>query len=98
MLLFDNPGPDSSPRWSPDGTRIAFTAKQHESTTVWHSKLYLLPADGSGEPEILLEDFDLNAGAPIWSPDGADIYWSTGEGTRINLYSVQVTTTCTRCR
>ncbi len=91
-VLFENPGPDSSPRWSPDGTTIAFTANTHTGTTVWYSKLYLLPADGSGEPEILLEDFDLNAGAPIWAPNGADIYWATGDRTNVGLYSVQVAT------
>ncbi len=91
-VLFDNPGPDSSPRWSPDGSTIAFTAHQQTGTTVWHNKLYLMPADGSGEPEILLEDFDLNVGAPIWAPNGADIYWSTGQGTKTNLFSVQVNT------
>ena len=91
-VLFENPGPDSSPRWSPDGDKIAFTANAQTGTTVWHSKLYLLPADGGGAPEILLEDFDLNAGAPIWAPNGADIYWSTGERTNRALYSVQVAT------
>jgi dipeptidyl aminopeptidase/acylaminoacyl peptidase len=91
-LLFENPGPDSSPRWSPDGSTIAFTANRYSGTTVWYSKLYLMPADGSAEPEILLEDFDLNAGAPIWAPGGADIYWSSGQGTKINLFSVQTAT------
>ena len=91
-VLFQNPGPDTSPRWSPDGDKIAFTANTHSGTTVWHSKLYLLPADGGGEPEILLEDFDLNAGAPIWAPNGADIYWATGERTDVALYSVQLAT------
>lgn len=91
-LLFENPGPDSSPRWSPDGSTIAFTANTNTGTSVWYNKLYLMPADGSSEPEILLEDFDLNAGAPIWAPNGADIYWSTGQGTKTNLFSVQTAT------
>jgi dipeptidyl aminopeptidase/acylaminoacyl peptidase len=90
--LFANPGPDSSPRWSPDGQTIAFTAQPETGTSVWYNKLYLMPADGSTEPEILLEDFDLNAGAPIWAPNGADIYWSTGQGTKTNLFSVQTAT------
>jgi dipeptidyl aminopeptidase/acylaminoacyl peptidase len=91
-LLFENPGPDSAPRWSPDGETIALVANTHAGRTVWHSKLYLLPSDGGAEPEILLEDFDLNAGAPIWAPNGADIYWATGDRTNVALYSVQVAT------
>lgn len=89
--LFDNPGPDASPRWSPDGKTIAFAANTHTSTTTWYNALYLIPAEG-GEPEILLEDFDLDFGAPIWAPNGADIYWSTGDRTTTNLFSVQVGT------
>ncbi|NKB89070.1 MAG: prolyl oligopeptidase family serine peptidase [Acidobacteria bacterium] len=91
-MLYSNPGPDSSPRWSPDGKTIAFTAQPETGTSVWYNKLYLMPADGSADPEILLENFDLNAGAPIWAPNGADIYWSTGQGTKTNLFSVQLST------
>lgn len=90
-ILFENPGPDTSPRWSPDGSTIAFTAHPNTSTTTWYSKLYLIPAEG-GEPDILLEDFDLDVGAPIWAPDGRDIYWSTGQRTSTELFSVQVGT------
>ncbi len=89
--LFENPGPDASPRWSPDGSTIAFSANRNTSTTTWYNKLYLIPAAG-GQPEILLEDFDLNFSTPIWAPGGQDIYWSTGDGTSINLLSVQVAT------
>ncbi len=91
FMLYENPGPDTSPRWSPDGKTIAFAANAHTSTTTWYNALYLIPAEG-GEPQILLEDFDLNFGAPIWTPDGTDIYWSTGDRTRTNLFSVQIDT------
>ena len=50
---------DTSPVWSPDGTRIAFLRD---------GQLHLLPTDG-GEPERVT-DLPLGAGAPVWSPDG----------------------------
>lgn len=88
--LFENPGSDQSPRWSPDGKTIAFASDPHTGTTTWHNKLYLVPAEGGEEPRVLLKDFDRDFGTPIWSPDGNTIFWSTGDGTSINLFSVDV--------
>ncbi|MFG1610181.1 serine hydrolase [Actinoplanes sp. NPDC049265] len=53
---------DTSPAWSPDGTRLAF---------VRDKQIWLLPADG-GEPEAVTE-LPMGAGAPVWSPDGTRI-------------------------
>src|SRR5215467_5419071 len=60
---------DSSPAWSPDGTRLAFVRAQDGPPQVW-----LMPADG-GEPEQLTW-MPFGAGAPVWSPDGTKIAFS----------------------
>jgi dipeptidyl aminopeptidase/acylaminoacyl peptidase/CubicO group peptidase (beta-lactamase class C family) len=60
---------DSSPRWSPDGSRLAFLRAGDGPGQVW-----LLPADG-GEPEQVTT-LDLGAGTPVWSPDGSRIAFS----------------------
>ena len=57
---------DTSPRWSPDGSRLAFVRERDGVAQVW-----LLPADG-GDPEQLT-DLPLGAGVPVWSPDGSRI-------------------------
>ena len=88
-LFFENAGPDTSPRWSPDGATLAIAAKQQPGNTQWYSKLHLFPADG-GEPIVMLEDFDLAFGSPIWSRDGRRIYWSTGQGTITNLFGIDL--------
>ena len=67
--FFENAGPDTSPRWSPDGRTLAVASKPQSGNTQWYDKLHLFPAAG-GAPKVLLQNFDLDFGAPIWSPDG----------------------------
>ncbi|MGI8551686.1 MAG: prolyl oligopeptidase family serine peptidase [Dehalococcoidia bacterium] len=67
--LTRGPKRDSSPRWSPDGKRIAFVSKRgakDEKPQVW-----LIEADG-GEPWQMTSASDGTSGAE-WSPDGATI-------------------------
>src|SRR6478735_1304667 len=56
---------DTSPVWSPDGSRLAFLRD---------GQVHVLAADG-GEPERVT-DLPRGAGAPVWSPDGARIAFS----------------------
>lgn len=65
---------DSSPRFSPDGRRIAFASRRDGSTELWTAN-----ADGS-EPRKLTS-LEANTGSPRWSPDGRWIAFdSTAEG------------------
>ena len=59
---------DTQPRWSPDGTRLAFTAAREEKKP---RQLYVMPADG-GEPQKLT-DLKEDVTWPVWSPDGTRI-------------------------
>jgi Tol biopolymer transport system component len=52
------------PRWSPDGTQIAFTGGREKS----YAKLFLVSAVG-GNPQELLPEQRTEAD-PTWSPDG----------------------------
>ena len=63
---------DSAPKWSPDGTRLAFTAKRGSDES---PALYVLRTDG-GEPEKILE-LPLPISAPRWLPDGKRILFAT---------------------
>lgn len=60
------PGRDSAPRWSPDGTQLAFLAERSGK-----SQLYVVGIAG-GDPQQLTE-LDAGVSSPVWSPDGQRI-------------------------
>jgi len=60
------PRRDIEPRWSPDGTRLAFLSERAPKEKL---QLYVMPADG-GEP-TRLTSLENGAGSVAWSPDGA---------------------------
>jgi dipeptidyl aminopeptidase/acylaminoacyl peptidase len=59
---------DLSPRWSPDGKSIAFLRSAESKEKPAPAQIYLLPMSG-GEARALT-DVPKGAGAPVWSPDG----------------------------
>jgi dipeptidyl aminopeptidase/acylaminoacyl peptidase len=58
---------DAEPRWSPDGTRLAFTSNRSGEAM----QLHVMPVSG-GEPRKLT-DLAEDATQPEWSPDGLTI-------------------------
>ena len=64
-------GGNGDPCWSPDGTRIAFTAVHYADN--YNSQIHIINADGSGE--IQLTDSPGYHGSPSWSPDGSQIVY-----------------------
>jgi dipeptidyl aminopeptidase/acylaminoacyl peptidase len=66
---------DTSPRWSPDGRRLAFVRSVEREGRAQPSQIYLLALDG-GEARPIT-DVARGATAPVWSPDGARIAFSS---------------------
>jgi len=66
---------DSSPRWSPDGARIAFLSDRQKPK----SRIFTIPTDG-GEPTALTTlDKEGGIGGFRWSPDGTKIVFTFHE-------------------
>ncbi len=64
---------DSSPRWSPDGRRLAFLSDRAEQP-----QIFVVPLDGGEARQIT--DLKHGVGELVWSPDGLRIAFSSKIG------------------
>jgi dipeptidyl aminopeptidase/acylaminoacyl peptidase len=95
-----NLGRDSRPQWSPDGARIAWvmdpnTAKPNGDGTpagvVAQSHLVIYDVSARSLKDAASPEFDLEAGAPQWTPNSDRIIFSTGQRAyaTVFVYDVQ---------
>jgi eukaryotic-like serine/threonine-protein kinase len=77
--------PDSNPKFSPDGTRIAFTSERSG-----FSEIYVARSDGSNPVTLTSFSGARTAGAPSWSPDGRQIAFDSMAGGDFDIFSVNV--------
>jgi len=68
-------GKDRSPRWSPDGKRMAFISNRSGKPQIWIMEM------GGGEPWLLSTDQAVRS-APVWSPDGKYIVFTARDFTK----------------
>lgn len=66
--LTTSPGLDRSPRWSPDGTKLAFASGRGGG-----SKLFVMNADGSGQRQVTFTPARDRTSA--WTADGTQIVY-----------------------
>jgi TolB protein len=81
--LTNNPAPDTTPAWSPDGTQIAFASRREQN---WD--LYLMQADGSGLTR--LTDHPGYEGEPAWSPDGRMLAFTSSRSGNLDIFMLNI--------
>ena len=85
---------DSSPAWSPDGTKIAFVSKRGGPDPDRHddSNIYVVDAKAGAEPKPLTTYSGTDTGRPSWSPDGQWIAYYQGDETKYSAYAINKVT------
>jgi Tol biopolymer transport system component len=73
---------DENPRWSPDGTRIAFKSNRGGNT----HDIYVMDANG-GNP-VRVTDHPAHDHDPAWMPDGQSLIFNSERDSRGDLYRV----------
>jgi TolB protein len=68
--LTNTPGDDSSPDWSPDGSRIAFHSNR---TKGGDYEIYVVNSDGTDLKRLTKVRHGIDNTNPVWSPDGHKI-------------------------
>ena len=85
--LAETSDPTHTARWSPDGNWIAFLGSS--GFFVYKENLFVVSATG-GVPKKLSGAFELNAGEPIWSPDGKTIYFNSDDHEAMRIFATDV--------
>jgi dipeptidyl aminopeptidase/acylaminoacyl peptidase len=80
------------PRWSPDGSMIAFEATKRgltdRETTMEDTHVWVMKADGTGRRE--LGTIDNRQGPPEWTPDGTALVFTVQERGHLRLYRAPI--------
>ncbi|HYL63211.1 MAG TPA: S9 family peptidase [Candidatus Methylomirabilis sp.] len=79
--------PTHTARWSPEGKRIAFLSSS--GPLIYKVNLFVVDANGGGAKKVT-GSFELNAGEPYWSKDGAQIYFSTDDHEAMRIFAADL--------
>ncbi|NNF29123.1 MAG: S9 family peptidase [Gemmatimonadetes bacterium] len=82
-------GTEGSPRYSPDGTMIAFTSSGETPQRVGLGDVYVVDADG-GEPRKLSDSHDRSGGLLGWTRDGSAVLLNESLGTTRHITALPV--------
>jgi dipeptidyl aminopeptidase/acylaminoacyl peptidase len=79
--------PTQTARWSPDGKSIAYLSSS--GLSVYQVNLFVVDSNG-GKPKKISNSFELNAGEPVWSPDGKTIFFSADDREANRIFAADV--------
>ena len=86
--LTQHPGPDENPAPSPDGGKIAWTAREPKPQSYVIRKLYVMNADGS-RVKVLAGALDRDIVNAQWSSDSRTLYFLADDHGATRVYSAR---------
>jgi acylaminoacyl-peptidase len=81
-------GPDEEPVPSPDGSRIAWIAREAKAQSYVTAKLYVANADGS-RGKVLAGSLDRDVVQPQWSSDSRTVYFLADDRGSTHVYAAR---------
>ena len=79
-------GPDNNPRWSPDGTELAFVTAMGNPSYFYTNSFIAAIAPGGVSPRVLTKAFDEDPSLVDWTPKG--IHFAASQRTWSHLFTV----------
>lgn len=85
-----NPGPDTSPAWSPDGQWLAHVSETDIEAMLYATRDLAVSAASGGEFRVLTEELDRIVASPRFSLDGGFLYFVLEDSGEQNLARISV--------
>jgi dipeptidyl aminopeptidase/acylaminoacyl peptidase len=83
----DNDAPDASPRFSPDGRRLAYTTQRIVGFYADTRRLVVYDVAGDTHREVTT-DWDRSADGLVWAPDGRGLYGAIDDAGTSRVYYI----------
>ena len=90
-----HPGPDFAPVPSPDGSRIAWLAREPKAQSYVTTKLYVANPDGS-RAKVLAGALDRDVSQMQWSNDSRTVYFLADDRGATHVYAARAMARCVR--
>lgn len=90
VVAVSQAGPDSNPRWSPDGRQIAFVSSMAKPFFYYQNSVIAVVTPGETKVQSLTDAFDEDANLIDWTPRG--IMFSASQRTATALFRLNPTT------
>jgi len=92
--ILAQPGPDTSPPFSPDGTQIAFTSAMGQTRYCARNQRIAVVSASGGMPRSLTDAFDENPGLLAWNETG--LWFAASQQTASHLFRLDPVTGAVR--
>jgi dipeptidyl aminopeptidase/acylaminoacyl peptidase len=85
-----NNAPEQNVQWSPEGKMLSYLAPSDTSWDLAEDKLWVVPAEGGGEPRRISASYDGAIGQYSWSADGQSILFGANARARSGVFRMSV--------